>query len=156
MGKANIYFKNGKWNIDGQFGTRVAEFLQDGLRLPGTGTLSNANIGTLATLEKARIGGLHYLTGVLKATGTTPGVSSIGSAAVTTVTLTNVASLGLAVGDLILANPKQALAGHIAYGGAHVPTTNVVNIYLANTKPDSAGSAPAIGWDIMMLRGSSS
>jgi len=28
----------------------------------------------------------------------------------------------------------------------------VLNLYLANTKPDSAGSAPAIGWDVIALR----
>ena len=110
------------------------------------------NVGTLAVIQQIRVGVGATLAWIEKVIGTTPAVSAIGSGAVTTVTLTNFASLGIAVGDKVFCNPKQALAGHIAFGGAHIPTTNVINIYLGNTKPDSAGSAPAIGWDALLIR----
>ena len=43
-------------------------------------------------------------------------------------------------------------AGHVGVAGFYVPTNNVLNVFLQNSKPDSAGSFPATGWDIVALR----
>jgi len=91
-----------------------------------------------------------HVTNFFNFVGTSAGITAVGSAAVAVGTVTN--ATGLAVGDIVFGNPKVALAGHVGAVGFHVPTNDTLNVYIANIKPDSAGSIPAEGWDIFAIR----
>ena len=128
MGKANIFFKDGKWHILGQMGAEIARFGNDGLKLGGGE----------AILKMGRL------------SGTLAGIAAIGSAAVAVGTVTGMT--GLVTGDRVFVTKKTAFAGNVGFVGAIVPSTNTLNIWVANTKPDSAGSIPSCGVDVVYLR----
>ena len=157
MGKANFWYnsRDRRWELRRRDGTCIAFWSDDGYSRDEQGRV----VAGVATLQTGQVGTLRIAAGdnvsrLFSAIGTSPAVAAIGSASTVVATLTGMGSIGAAVGDKVFGNPKQALAGHIAFGGLHIPTTNVLNVYLANTKPDSAGSAPAIGWDVVIYRGS--
>ena len=136
MGKANWFYdsKDRRWKLRGAAGETIAEFDDTSSKFPKGIVVAE---GT-------------EFTKLVKITGTLTGIAAIGSAAVAIGTVTGVTDV--AVGDLIHVMPKAALAGHIGFVGAYVPTTNTVNIYVGNTKPDSAGSLPSVGVDLLQIR----
>ena len=107
--------------------------------------------GTLATIEAATIGSGTQLDFILGFTGSSALLTAIGTGAIAVGTITN--ATGLAVGDKVFGTPKTNFAGgHVGPAGFFVPTANVLNVFLQNSKPDSAGSFPAVGWDIVAVR----
>ena len=143
-----------RWELSGKAKGIVTAFADGaglgsdkGIRTSQTGSLSKADAATLV------VGG-GDITKMKKYTGTLPGIAAIGTGACTWGTLTNVGSGAIAVGDMVLAIPKASLDGNIFFGATRVPTTNVVNILVGNTKPDSAGSLAHTGVDIFVIRSS--
>lgn len=131
-----------------------------------TGTATNVNVGTLATIRSfsttgvgsigdAQIAGLTVgasgtkLLNLLKFTGTIAGIAAIGSGAVAVGTVTG---MTVTTGDSIFVTPKVTLTGHVGIVGALCPSTNTVNVFIANHKPDSAGSLPDTGVDVWVFR----
>lgn len=144
-----------RWEVKGIAKGNVPLFVDDS----GLGSdvgIRTAQVASITTLHntRARIGDGGTISLIKKFTGTLPAITGIGSGATAVNTLSNVASAGIAVGDLVFGNVKAALGGHTGLGGFFVPTTNVVNAYIQNTKPDSAGSFVAVGADILVLRSS--
>ena len=133
------------WNSEKnrwEFRTRdgyCASISQDGIDTSG-------NIIAL----RARIGAGGTISLIQKFSGTLTGITAVGSGATAVGTVTGMT--GIAFGDSVFGNPKAALGGNIGIAGWHVPTTNTVNAYITNTKPDSAGSLAAVGVDILVLR----
>ena len=123
-----------------------------------TGTITNANVGTLATIQKASVAQLvvggQTVTSILEASGTFPGLTAVGTEGVGVATMTGVASLGVLAGDVVFGVPKGALAANIGFSHFYVPTTNVINIYVVNNSQASAGSQPAVGVDVVAMRAS--
>ena len=142
MGKANWFFnsRDNKWELRGRFGTEIFHASDQEAKFPN----SLEVVGTLT------IGGGQALTRFGMLSGTIGGIAAIGSAAVAVGTITGMT--GLAVGDKCMIIPKAALAGNVGIVGAYVPTTNTLNAYIANTKPDSAGSLPHSGVDVLYFR----
>ena len=88
---------------------------------------------------------------VLGFTGTNAAITAVGSGAIAVGTITN--AMGIAAGDKIFGAMKaDRSAGHVGVAGFYVPINNVLNVFLQNSKPDSAGSFPATGWDTVALR----
>ena len=107
--------------------------------------------GTLATLAGMKVGGGVNSTFIQKYTGTLAG-GSIGTASILRQTLTG--SHTCVIGDLVFGNFKADRSStHVGVGGFMVPTTNTIDVWLQNTKPDSAGSLPATGVDAYVIRG---
>jgi len=149
---AKWFFKNKEWYLIGQHGHEIIRTNGAGFRIVGgSGTLQNVGVGTLATLQSLKLGGGSTLGAAYKLTGTCAGIAAIGSGAIAVGTITGMT--GVAVGDAVMGAPKADVsAGHVGIGGFFVPTTNVVNVWLQNSKPDSAGSFPATGFDIFAVR----
>ena len=112
---------------------------------------NDLTIGTLATIQNIIVGSGSRQTFILGFTGTNAAITSIGTGAIAQGTITN--ATGIAVGDKVFGVPKaDRSAGHVGFAGFHVPTTNTLNVWVQNSKPDSAGSFPATGWDIITFR----
>ena len=135
MGKANIYFDsaNNRWVVRDKYGV-------DSLRIGING------------VDLLRVGGGGTLGLITRLSGTIPGISAIGSGAVAVATITGQASAGIAVGDLIFGMPRAAIGGNTGIVAYIVPTTNLVNAHIANTKPDSAGSFVSVGVNLLQIR----
>jgi hypothetical protein len=165
----------GRWELRGrQKGEPVAWADENQFYVRGTLAYDALSVGTQATIRDvviANTGSIANLTTtngllnntklgatggtisvLLGLTGTLPGITGIGSGGVAVATMTGVASAGVAAGDIIFGVPKAALGGHTGIVGWHVPTTNVINAYIANTKPDSEGSFVPVGVDVAALR----
>ena len=142
MGKANMFYNaaSRRWELRNRSGTMIAQWSDDGYS-------KDEQVSRLAKLRIAEGGTIGAFT---KLTGTLTGIAPIGTGAVAVGTVTGVT--GIAVGDLIHVMPKAALAGNIGFVGAYIPTTNTVNIYVANTKSDSAGSLVDVGVDLLHMR----
>jgi|SRR3990167_224065 len=152
MGKANLWFnsRDNRWEVRDKYGDAIAYFYSGGIVAPGkTGTLADLNIGTLATLRTAAIGGGTTITKIVKFSGTLTGITSVGTTAVAVGTVTGAT---VAVGDTVFGVPKaDRSAGHVILGEFYVPTTNVVNVMLMNPRVDSAGSYPSTGVDMVAI-----
>ena len=157
MGKSQFWFnsREDRWEIRGNDGKQIAYFPPDGLVVPEgkTGTISALDVGSLADLQGVKIGGEDTITWFNKHIGTLTGIAAIGSGGVALGTITGVASLAVAAGDVVFGCPKaDRSAGHVNLQGFYVPTTNVINAYLQNSKSDSAGSYPSTGIDLFIVR----
>ena len=146
MGKANWYWdtKNRRWTL--RDGAGVTQLLVDN----GGVAVTNMNVTSTGTLSAAQVQTIKIKAGNtvskgIAVAGTLP-LTNIGSGSVTTVTLTGVASAGIAVGDLIFGRADGALIANVGVAGLLIPTTNVVTVMLANTNPASVGSFPPIGF----------
>jgi len=140
-----------RWELRGKTKGEPGAFVDE------IGLGSNKGIRTSATASLAAIdspsvvvGDGGALTLINKLTGTLGAIAAVGSGATAVGTITGMT--GVAIGDVIFGTPKAALAGNIGLGGFYVPTTNVVNAYVQNTKPDSAGSLISVGIDILQIR----
>jgi hypothetical protein len=112
----------------------------------GVGSIAQADIPNL----KIGAGG-GQITLVAKVTGTIA-LAAVGTATTGVATMTGVGSAGVAVGDIIRIMPKAAQAGGVAISGPYIPTTNVINVYVTNPQPNTAGSLVAVGVDALILR----
>jgi len=121
-----------------------------GLNVNTQGSVQNLNVGTLATLQAANIGAGDTLSKIGFLSGTLGGIAAVGTSAIAVGTVTGMT--GLAVGDKVFGLPKSALAGNIGIAGFHVPTTNVLNAYVINPDPVTAGSLPSVGLDVLYIR----
>ena len=139
---------NSRWEADGRDGNTKG-YIGEG----GIGG-NNVTVATLADITGAlKIGAGAETSFIEKYTGTLAG-GSIGTASILRQTITG--SHACAIGDLVFGNLKtDRSAGHVGIGGFMVPTTNTVDVWLQNSKPDSAGSLPATGVDVYILRGTS-
>lgn len=105
--------------------------------------------GTLATIQATKIGGGAQINKVHKFVGTNLALTAVGTGAVAIATMLGAVC---AVGDSVFASPKADVsARHVGLAGLRVPTTNVINMLLQNSKPDSAGSYPGTGWDVTVV-----
>ena len=112
------------------------------------------NVGTLATLEKMRIGGKHYLSRILTAVGTSPNTNAP-TLSIAIANLSGIGSLGIDVGDIVLVHQKDSLAGgNAGYVGHLVPTTNVIEVHMLYASGLVGGSIVAAGWDILVFKAS--
>ena len=82
--------------------------------------------------------------------GTSAAIAAVGTGNVVTGTITN--ATGLAVGDIVFANPKSTLSSNIGIAGFHMPTTNTLNVYFQNALPATVASQAAVGWDVFAIR----
>ena len=131
MGKASFDYnsRTNAWEFKGAGGALIARI--------GGGGIETGDGGT----GIKKMGLITGTIGALTAVGT--GLVSIG-------TVTNMT--GLAIGDKVFVTPKAAIAGNIGLVGAYIPTTNTLNVLLANTKQNSAGSFVAKGVDVIYFR----
>lgn len=153
-----------RWELRGtKIGDPLMAVGDDGLTINAPYTITSANIttGSIASatiaqgnIAQFQVGGGGTLSYIKKFVGTLTGIAAVGTAAVAVGTMTGIGSAGIAVGDLVLVVPKVALAGHIGFVGAYVPSINTINVLVANTKPDSAGSFVAVGVDALIIRSS--
>ena len=147
MGKAKNWFWSSirnAWLLTGKGGTEIAELGDAGLRLASTGTLPAINVGSTLTL-----GGGTGLNKIGVVTGTILPLTSIGSGATAISTISGMS--GITTGDKVFISPIAAIGGHTNLGVAFVPSTNTVNVWISNTKPDSAGSFVAVGADVLYV-----
>ena len=121
--------------------------------------VADLHVGTQATIRNLDINQILKvgddgtdIAKILLLIGTLPAIAAVGSGATAVATITGVASAGIAVGDRVTGQPLAAFAGHLGLGGFFVPTTNVVNAYIQNTKPDSAGSLIPKGIALTVIR----
>lgn len=108
-------------------------------------------VGTLATLQAARVGSGPQINFMLGFIGSSASITSVAVGEITIGTITN--ATGLAVGDKVFGNPKAATlqTGRLGIAAFYVPTTNVLNVHIANLGT-VAGSLPAVGWDMFAVR----
>ncbi len=134
-----------RWEASGRDGI-VSAYI-DGNGLGG----DNVAVGTALTAAGLTMGGGTKLTYMLSFTGTSAAITSVGSGAIAVGTITN--ATGIAVGDKVFGNARGSTSdSHVAFAGFRIPTANVLNVLLSNSKPDSAGSYVAVGWDIVAIR----
>lgn len=106
----------------------------------------------------ARIGGGGIETGdggtgikkIGKLSGTLLPLAAVGTALSAISTVSNMT--GLAIGDVVIFNVKQAIGGNLNIGAAFIPTTNTLNVYITNTQTTTAGSLVAKGVDVIYYR----
>ena len=135
MAKPHFYWdgtKN-KWVFTDPSGAEVAEIGGDSIFKGGV-----------------KYGGGTAFTKEAKLTGTIGAMTSVGTAATAVGTVTGMT--GLAIGDVVTIMPKAAIGGLLGIGGAYVPTTNTLNVWITNPSPDSAGSLIATGFDVIYKR----
>ena len=88
--------------------------------------------------------------------GSNAAITAVGTLAIAVGTISiagTVNASGVAMGDKIFGVPKaDRSGGHVGVVGFYVPTTNTLNVWLQNSKADSAGSFPATGWDVIAFR----
>ena len=83
-----------------------------------------------------------------KFVGTTP-LTNVAANALAVATLTGVSNV--VAGDRVFANPKAALDAQVGLGEIRVPTTNTIVLRFV-TPGATAGSQPAVGWDVFVLK----
>ena len=154
MAKANVFYnaKERRWEIRNRSGAPAAIFSDDGYNkdyggriTDGVASLASARITSAAVGAGKAISFITKLSGTLPAIAVGTGLGKIG-------TVTNMGSGAIAVGDIIHVVQKGALAGQVMIGGAYVPTTNVVNVYVTNPHPGDIGSMPHVGIDVLQMR----
>ena len=120
-----------------------------------TGTITNLNVGSTLDINRLIIGdvgvGGAAALSYLQAMVGTIALTAIGTGAVAVATVSGVGSSRIAVMDKIFVLPRAALSG-VALGGVHIPTTNVINVYVVNPSSVGGGSLPAVGLDILHFR----
>jgi len=159
LGKAQNWYFNPvtrAWELRGSTGV-LAQIGEAGLNLFGkTATIANINVGTLATLCNVSATSVTVgadggaVTKIDKIVGTIA-LAAIGTGSVAVATITGLGSAGIAVADCVWVNPKAALSG-VGLTGVHVPTTNVVNVYVSNPSDQGGGSLPVVGCDVLVIR----
>ena len=130
MGKANLYWNSQlhRWEARGKSGGLKWSAGDEGMRL-GEGTA---------------------FTKMGKLSGTVLPLTSVGTGAAAISTISNMT--GLVQGDMVFVTPKAAIAGHLGLAFGYVPSNNLCNVYIQNSKPDSAGSFVAVGADVVYIR----
>lgn len=146
MGKANWFWdtKNRRWTLRDGTGQPIMYGSGAGIETANVNVTSTGSISA-AQVQTIKIKAGNTVSKGIAVAGTLP-LTNIGSGAVTTVTLTGVASAGIAVGDLIFGRADGALIANVGIAGLLIPTTNVVTVMLANTNPASVGSFSPIGF----------
>lgn len=128
MGRPNIFFKDGKWRIVGK-GEEIASFGDDGIEIGRTG---------------------QKIAKIYSFIGSASAIAAIGTQTSSVGTITN--ATGLIIGDKVFGNCLSALPIGLVVGGFFVATTNCLNFTVTNSLPNTAGSLPSYGWNILATR----
>jgi len=128
MGRPNIFFKGGRWHITGK-GADIVAFDEGGMEVGNTG---------------AKIAKIYAFV------GSSAAIAAIGTCKTATGTI--IGATGLAVGDKIFGNRREAMAAGVAVAGFLVATTNCLNFFVVNTEPNTAGSLTVSTWGIVAVR----
>jgi len=105
--------------------------------------------GSLTTTNSLKVGAGTEITKLVKYTGTLVGIAAVGTNTSATGTITGITA---ATGDFVMVTPKAVLGANILFGNAVVPSTNTVNVKVANTSIISAGSLPSAGVDVWVIK----
>ncbi len=118
------------------------------------GTITDLNVGTLATADALRVGSGASVAFIHSFIGSSALITGLGTLIHAVATIAIAAGADLAVGDRVFGNPKAGagLGPRISVGPFRVPSINTLNVDIANLDPDSAGSFPAVGWDLTVMR----
>ena len=154
LGRAQNWYFNPvtqAWELRGKTGKPIAQFGEAGLNtFEKTATIANVNVGSTLTVNNLVAGGGGAVSFMDKIVGSIA-LAAIGTAGVAVATVAGLGSASIAVGDIVSVNPKAAISG-IGLAGVHVPTTNVVNVYVVNPSDTGGGSLPAVGVDVLVAR----
>ena len=128
------------------------------------GTITDLNVGTLATIRAAVLAGVASLadaqaeavtlgggTSLAKIThvvGSSASITSVGSGLTA---LGTIAVTGAVVGDVVVISPKTAPHTTINLGLAWVPSVNTVN-FQVQQNASTEGSFVAVGWDVLLIK----
>lgn len=158
MAKPRNWFWNPtaqRWENAGRSGNVTTYINDSGIGVNGVATVSKTlNVASLSTLQAVKVGDGQQVDYIRKATGTIAEISAIGTGAIAIGTITGIASLGVAVGDVVFGNLKaDRSGGHVGLAGIYVADVNLIKVFLQNSMPNSAGSFPHTGIDIAVIDG---
>jgi len=135
--------QHNRWEVKGKGGVEIVDFANK-----QQVQARDLAVASLANIERMEVGSTgDYVTKIYGAVASSPNHTIPSGNAVTYVSLP---FTGVTPGDNVFANPKTALTNALVLG-AHIPGNNIVHVYLG-TRDQSAGSLPALGWDLLAMR----